>query len=180
MGKWLLPLLILGLSSCDQYLEKKSEIKQAYAEIKPAPGSEVTGKITFTEIGEGVRVIADIEGLSPGSHGFHIHEFGRCEGDFTSAGSHFNPDQSSHAGSDAFPRHHGDLGNIVADQNGKAHYDKVDILLKLEGANSIIGKSVIVHSQEDDFVTQPAGNSGGRIGCGIIEAKKTPLVPKKR
>lgn len=180
MRKLFFCLFILGFSSCDQYLEKKSAITQAYAEIKPAPGSEVKGLITFTAIGEGVRIVADLEGLAPGSHGFHIHEFGRCEGNFTSAGGHFNPTKAPHAGPNAAQRHEGDLGNIVADDQGKAHYDRVDTLLKLEGNDSIIGKSIIVHSDEDDFITQPTGNSGGRIGCGIIEAKKTPLVPKIR
>lgn len=180
MHKMWLCLLLLGFSSCDQYVEKRSEVTQAYAEIKPAQNSSVQGKITFTAIGEGVRVVADLEGLTPGSHGFHIHEFGRCEGDFTSAGSHFNPSKAPHAGPNSSHRHEGDLGNIIADQNGKAHYDRVDTLLKLEGENSIIGKSIIVHAEEDDLVTQPTGKSGGRIGCGIIEAIKPPIVPKKR
>lgn len=180
MRKLLYCFLLFSLSSCDQYMEKKSEIKQAYALIVSAPGSEVKGKITFTEIGEGVRVIADLEGLTPGSHGFHIHEFGRCEGDFTSAGDHFNPEKHSHGSPESENRHAGDLGNIEANEQGIAHYDQINTMLELEGANSIIGKSVIVHADKDDFVTQPSGNSGGRIGCGIIEAVETPSVPKVR
>ncbi len=169
--------MLIGLSSCDHYKEKKSEIKQAYAEIHPEEGNQISGTVTFTAVGGGVRVVANIEGLSPGPHGFHIHEFGFCEGDFSSAGSHFNPSKEPHAGPDSPRRHVGDLGNIIADQTGRAYYDRLDTHLNLEGEHSIIGKSVIIHADEDDFTTQPTGNAGGRVGCGVIKAKERPSVP---
>ncbi|MGK5594059.1 MAG: superoxide dismutase family protein [Parachlamydiaceae bacterium] len=177
MRKWLLSFLLISLCSCDHYKEKKSEIKQAYAEIHSLEGNQVSGTVTFTALGGGVRVVANIEGLSPGPHGFHIHEFGICEDDFSSAGSHFNPGKEPHASPDSSRRHVGDFGNIIADQTGRAHYDRLDTHLKLEGEYSIIGKSVIVHLDEDDLRSQPTGHSGVRVGCGVIKAKTSPTVP---
>ena len=122
----------------------------------------------------GVRVIALISGLEPNSkHGFHIHEYGDCSAvDATSAGGHFNPMNMSHGGPEDKMRHAGDLGNLVADENGNAAVDFLDPLLTLRGDESIIGLSVIVHKGEDDLKTQPTGNSGPRIACGVIGIMK--------
>ena len=112
---------------------------------------------------------ADVVGLSPGKHGFHMHEFGDCSSpDGTSAGGHYNPLSESHGGPEADHRHVGDLGNLVADKDGKAHYDRIDSHLKLTGPHSIIGLGVIVHAGEDDFASQPTGAAGGRVACGVI------------
>ena len=119
-----------------------------------------------------MRVVADIEGLTPGDHGFHVHEFGDCSApDGTSAGAHFNPTKKPHGAPDNAERHVGDLGNITADESGKAHYDRIDTVIELNGENTIVGRSVIVHAKADDFVSQPAGNAGSRIACGVIEAE---------
>ncbi|HTG44079.1 MAG TPA: superoxide dismutase family protein [Verrucomicrobiae bacterium] len=130
----------------------------------------VRGQVTFMEETEGVRVTANIEGLTPGPHGFHIHEKGDCSApDFTSAGGHFNPNQLPH-GSPTDPQHHsGDFGNLEANQQGVARYERVFSWLSFKGTNSIIDRAVIVHEKGDDLKSQPAGNAGARLACGVIQ-----------
>jgi superoxide dismutase, Cu-Zn family len=144
--------------------------QKATCVLNPTKGNNVKGTVTFTKVKEGVKVVADIEGLTKGKHGFHIHENGDCTApDGSSAGGHLNPGKMQHNGPPDMMRHAGDLGNLEANAAGKAHYEYVDLMISLDGNNSIIGKSVIVHEKPDDFVTQPTGNSGGRIACGVIE-----------
>ena len=152
----------------------KTPIQEAIAEVKSFKGDQVKGKVTFTKVPGGVKVIADIEGLAPGKHGFHVHEFGDCSGDGSATGSHFNPAHNRHGGPDNPDRHVGDLGNLDADENGHAHYARVDKIIALEGENSILGRSIVIHADRDDFTTQPTGASGVKIACGVIEA-----VPEK-
>lgn len=146
-------------------------VTQAIAEINPASGSQVHGRVVFKQEEKGVRIVAEITGLSPGEHGFHIHEKGDCSApDGSSAGGHFNPKSMPHAGPDASMRHAGDLGNLVADAQGKAQYERLDTVIQLNGDDTIVGRGIIVHEKADDFTTQPTGNAGGRIGCGVIKA----------
>jgi Cu-Zn family superoxide dismutase len=148
------------------------DVTKAVANLQPSSGSQVKGAVTFTKMGDDVQVVADIENLKPGKHGFHIHEKGDCSApDASSAGAHFNPTHQHHGGPDSVERHAGDFGNITADASGKGHLDWKG-KLKFSGAESIIGKSVIVHEKEDDLKTDPSGNSGTRIACGVIEAAK--------
>ncbi len=148
----------------------KSRAK-AVAVLSPAPNGKVKGQVTFQEETEGVRVTANIEGLTPGKHGFHIHEKGDCSSaDFTSAGGHFNPTNSKH-GSPTDPQHHvGDFGNLEANEQGVARFERVFTWLTFKGTNSILGKGVIVHEKADDLQTQPTGNAGGRLACGVIQS----------
>jgi Cu-Zn family superoxide dismutase len=120
-----------------------------------------------------MRVVADISGLKPGKHGLHIHEKGDCSApDATSAGGHFNPEKKNHGAPDAAEHHLGDLGNIEAAAKGKAHLDRtVDFLTIAVDPNTIEGKAVIVHAQEDDLHSQPVGNAGARLACGVITKK---------
>ena len=149
------------------------ETKKAIAVLHSASGSQVAGSVTFTTSGDAVRVVADVTGLTPGKHGFHIHEFGDCSApDATSAGGHFNPTHKQHGAPEASERHVGDLGNVEADASGKAHLDWTDHTLKLSGENSIIGLAVIVHAKEDDLKSPPVGNAGGRLACGVIGVAK--------
>lgn len=149
------------------------ETTKAIAVLSAASGSSVAGTVTFTAASDGVLVVADITGLKPGLHGFHIHEFGDCSApDGKSAGGHYNPTKHEHAGPDAEMRHMGDLGNIEADASGKAHLERKDKMLKLSGENSIIGYGVIVHEKADDLKTQPTGDAGGRVACGVIGVAK--------
>lgn len=144
-------------------------ITKAICVMTPTEGHEVKGLITFTQTDDGILIEADIEGLSEGNHGFHIHEWGDIsKSDGTSAGGHFNPDNTDHAGPGDAIRHAGDLGNITADENGKAHYRQIDSLISFTGKNNIIGRSVIIHVGEDDLVSQPTGDAGGRVAQGVI------------
>lgn len=144
--------------------------RMAVAVLSPAQNSEVHGQVTFLEETEGVRVTANIEGLTPGKHGFHIHEKGDCSApDFSSAGGHFNPLGRPH-GSPTDPEHHaGDFGNIEANEQGVARFERVFNWLTLTGTNSIVDRAVIVHEKPDDLKTQPTGNAGGRVACGVIK-----------
>ena len=116
-----------------------------------------------------------IVGLAPGNHGFHVHEFGDCTAaDGSSAGGHFNPTNQPHAGPDADARHVGDMGNIEADASGAAKLDYLDHSMSLANDDrSIIGRSVVVHAKADDFKSQPAGDSGARVACGVIGRAKS-------
>jgi len=145
---------------------------RAIAIIQPASGSKVAGTVTFTKALGGVRVEAKITGLTPGKHGFHIHEFGDTSSpDAKSAGGHFNPKGSPHAGPGQ-KRHIGDLGNIEADDKGDATYDKIDSQLMFHGETSILGRGLVIHAKEDDLKTQPTGNAGDRVGVAVIGAAK--------
>ncbi len=162
-------LLVLSTSACAAEPREQAVIKKAVAVLHPTQGNKAQGVVTFIREGEGLRIVADIQGLTPGKHGFHIHELGDCSApDATSAGGHFNPKHMAHSGPDAENRHVGDLGNIEADPSGQARYDRFDSLIVFSGNASIIGRSVVVHMQPDDLLTQPTGGAGGRVACGVI------------
>lgn len=146
---------------------------RAVAVLMPTAGSTVHGTVTFTVVDGGVRVTAQAEGLAAGDHGFHVHEFGDCTApDGTSAGGHFNPAGAPHAGPDAQARHVGDLGNLTADTQGMANYDRLDHAIRLDGPHGVIGRAVIVHAAPDDLATQPTGAAGARLACGVIGVAK--------
>ena len=142
----------------------------ASATLAPTKGNQAAGTVTFVQRGNVVDVEARITGLSPGLHGFHIHEKGDCRAaDGSSAGGHFNPSGAVHAGPDGAQRHAGDLGNLTADAGGVAVYRvQVSGIDLNAGSDNIIGRAVIVHANADDLRTQPSGNSGARIACGLI------------
>jgi superoxide dismutase, Cu-Zn family len=145
-----------------------AEVTKAIAVVQPLGDSKVSGKVVFTKAAGGVEIAAELSGLTPGEHGFHVHEFGDCSmPDGTCAGGHFNPDGKPHGKPDAAERHVGDFGNITAGADGKATYKRVDKMVSFSGPHSIIGRSVIIHANPDDF-SQPTGNAGGRVGCGVI------------
>jgi Cu-Zn family superoxide dismutase len=150
-------------------IEVKSDVTKAVAVLIPTEGNEVTGTINFIKMDSGIRVIADITGLEPGKHGFHIHQYGNCSAlDGTSAGGHFNPFDKPHGAPTDAERHVGDLGNVIANEGPVAHYERIDGILSFDGKESIIGRSVILHAGEDDYKTQPTGNAGARVACGVI------------
>jgi Cu-Zn family superoxide dismutase len=142
----------------------------ATAQLQPADASSgITGTVTFTQEAGGVRVVADVSGLPPGKHGFHIHQNGECVPPFTSAGDHLNPWNMAHGCSPGQVRHLGDLTNLEAGADGKAHYDQLtDRISLVDPYHQIAGKSILIHAGEDDCKTQPSGNSGDRIACGVI------------
>ncbi|OGX35114.1 MAG: hypothetical protein A3C36_07025 [Omnitrophica WOR_2 bacterium RIFCSPHIGHO2_02_FULL_52_10] len=140
------------------------------------PESSLRGSVDFVETGGGVQVVANLSNVMPaGKHGFHVHENGSCDDTGKAAGGHFNPGSAQHG---LLPRdgaemsHTGDMGNIEIDANGNGNLVIYMPGLSLsQGGANIAGKAVIVHEKEDDF-SQPTGNAGGRIGCGIIELNK--------
>lgn len=147
--------------------------ESATAKLTATQGNRVNGVVTFTQSGDKLLVLAEVSGLTPGLHGFHIHEKGDCSApDGTSAGGHFNPSGKMH-GSPEYDNHHaGDMLQLVADANGNARQGVyIEGVTLSDGANGIIGRSVIVHAAPDDFKTQPTGNSGARQACGVIVRK---------
>lgn len=143
----------------------------ARAEIEPTEGNRANGVIRFTEQGDAVRIDGELSGLEPGAHGFHVHEEGDCSApDAKSAGDHFAPDDNPHGSPRDLPgaHHAGDLGNLVAGEDGIAEVVAEDAELQLRGPDSLIGKAVIVHAEQDDLESQPSGDAGARVGCGVI------------
>ncbi len=168
-------LLVAGFAAHAQTpAEKSSKPLKAVAVLHPTAGNKVSGTITFTEEADGVKVRAEITGLTPGNHGFHVHECGDCSAaDASSAGAHFNPTKKPHAGPESAERHVGDMGNVQADASGKATLEYVDHEISLTNDElSAIGRSVVVHAKADDLKSQPAGDSGARVACGVIGRAK--------
>jgi len=142
----------------------------ATAVLEATKGNTVGGKAEFVQKGDKVYVTASVSGLAPGQHGFHIHEKGDCSsGDGMSAGGHFNPLGKPHAAPSTPDRHAGDMPMLVADGSGNATLKaELDVITIGGGSTDIVGRSVIVHKDADDFKTQPTGNSGARVACGVI------------
>jgi superoxide dismutase, Cu-Zn family len=163
----------MGVSAQGPEMKMEGASKAIAVLIPTKSGTGVSGTITFTKTEKGTKVSAEITGLAPGKHGFHIHEFGDASSpDGKAAGGHFNPKGAAHGDpSKTAPRHLGDLGNIEADSSGKATYDKVDPDLPLSGPMSIIGHGVVIHEKADDF-GQPVGNAGGRVAVAVIGIAK--------
>jgi superoxide dismutase, Cu-Zn family len=146
-------------------------VRQALAQLEPTEGNTAQGTVTFTRAETGIRVNVSLTGLGqPGPRGFHIHEKGDCSApDAMSAGGHFNPTDMPHAGRHDEQRHVGDFGNLTVGEDGTAEYEFIDTHISFDGIASIIGRSVIVHAEEDDLETQPTGDSGARVACGVIQ-----------
>ena len=141
----------------------------ANARLQSKSGSAVTGSLRFTQIGDRVRITGDIAGHSRGKRAIHIHEKGDCSSaDGMSAGGHFNPAKARHGAPGA--GHAGDLGNLTFDEYGASiNMMASGISVSSSAAKGIIGRAVIIHAQEDDLKTDPTGNAGGRVACGVIE-----------
>ena len=147
-----------------------AQAQTATAALKPTAGNTVAGTVTFVQKGDKVVVEAKVSGLAPGGHGFHVHEKGDCSAaDGSSAGGHFNPTGKPHGDPAAADHHAGDMPMLLADASGNATlWSDLDVMTIGSGATDIVGKAVIVHKDPDDFTTQPTGNSGGRVACGLI------------
>jgi Cu-Zn family superoxide dismutase len=172
-GFLVLGLVVWGAPWKEGFSGGRERITKAVAVLHPTKGNSVRGIVTFTKEKGGIRVVADLEGLTPGKHGFHIHEYGDCSApDGTSAGGHFNPEGKPHGAPTSKNRHVGDLGNITANAEGKAHYDWTDPVISFAGTRSVVGRAIIVHAGEDDLKSQPTGNAGPRIACGVIGIAK--------
>lgn len=160
-------LLVISCTSEDIHEEiQHSTIENAVAVVHSINSSVVSGTVNFEKVENGIRVSANLSGLTGSKHGFHIHQYGNCSAeDGTSAGGHFNPNENDHSSPESINRHMGDMGNIMADENGNASLEYVDTNIKMY---EIIGRGIIVHGGEDDLESQPSGAAGPRIGCGVI------------
>jgi len=164
----LLALLVLG--GCALFSTPPG---RAVADLQPTRGSHASGTVTFIQVGDRVHVQAAVSGLAPGrEHAFHIHDVGDCSApDASSAKGDFNPFGKPHAHYSTPERHAGDLPALKADARGRAEIDvSLDIITLAKGPASIVGRSVVVHARPDDYRTQPDGNSGPRLACGVIRA----------
>ena len=161
---------VLLVAGCAGTQEQKEV--SAVALLQPRSGSNVSGNIKFTQIGDVVRVTGEITGHSKGPKGFHIHEKGDCSDDKgMRTGGHFTPTGHKHGGPYDPVKHSGDLGNVVFNAQGvaKVNFTVGDISVRRDRADGIIGRAVIVHAAADDFKTDPTGNAGARVACGVIQ-----------
>ena len=144
---------------------------KATATLEPTRGNTAAGTVSFQQQGDVVRVTANISGLKPNQeHGFHAHEKGDCSsGDGMSTGGHFNPTGKPHGKPDA-EHHAGDIPALKADANGNAQASfTLSGVTVGTGTTDLVGRGLIVHAAPDDYTTQPTGNSGARIACGVIQ-----------
>lgn len=148
-------------------------VQRAEAKMAPASASLVSGRLAITAIDGGVRIHGELGGLAKGgTHAIHVHERGDCSAaDGSAAGGHFNPGAAAHGRAGIAPHHLGDMDNLHANGEGVAHVD-----IRLQGvtlgsgaSNDILGRAIIVHANADDYASQPAGNAGARVACGVIE-----------
>ena len=158
-----------------------SESDVATATLAPLDSSGVSGTVSFRRIGDATEIRYTLAGLAAGTHGFHLHEHAACGADSTgvpgsAAGAHFNPMASPHGAPAAAltGRHAGDFGNVTADAAGRAEGIVIDSVLTFEGPTNLVGHAVIVHEKTDDLATQPGGDSGGRLACGVTAVPGQP------
>ena len=145
----------------------------AMATLAPTSGQTAGGTLHFNDVGDGnVEVVVDLTGVPPGVHGLHIHEKGDCGNNAQNAGGHFNPTGMVHGAPDAVSHHAGDFGNVTANANGEVHtrFTTHSISLTEGFSSSAIGHGVVLHEKADDLISQPSGNAGGRIACGVVMA----------
>lgn len=161
------------VAGCSSMPWSGSSRASAQATVAPTQGHTAKGVVDFTQRGDDVVVAASFSGLTPGAHGFHIHEKGDCSApDATSAGGHFNPTGKPHGNPMQGEHHLGDLPMLQADANGNARLNATIRGATLRGgATNLIGRAIVVHAAPDDFRSQPAGNSGARVSCGVIASK---------
>ena len=144
----------------------------AKADLKTAEGKDA-GSVTLTQTANGVSMQLSLKGLPPGEHAFHVHESGKCEPPFTTAGGHFNPGGKKHGHESADGHHAGDMKNLTVPASGDltATVVNADVTLEKGKPNSLFkdgGTAIVIHASADDYKTDPAGNAGGRIVCGVV------------
>lgn len=179
MNRLLLPICLLSiflLAACAGSEGVVEDVDEAVADfdrtavaiIQPLNGGDLSGRIVFEETEDYVRISGEVHGLSTGKHGFHIHAGMSCE----DMGGHYNPEGAPHGSPDEQMHHVGDLGNLVANDDGLARYEALSAAVTLSGPQSVVGHALIVHETEDQYLPQPSGSAGPEIGCGVIELQE--------
>jgi superoxide dismutase, Cu-Zn family len=174
MSRTLVALAAAALAGCQSVQSMLSDAPRATANLQPTKGNKAAGTVDFTQVGNKVRVVANVSGLTPGrEHGFHVHEAGDCSSDDgMSAKGHFNPQGKPHGPPTSAERHAGDMPALRADASGNAKLDtEFDIMTVEPGPASIVGRGLIVHADPDDYKTQPTGNAGARLACAVIQRR---------
>ena len=173
-------LLLIGISlaltSCERIQQQAGVLsvpsaKQAIATISPTSENSATGMAIFTQNGDQITLTIEIQNASPGIHAVHIHENGDCSApDGKSAGGHWNPTDVAHGKWGEGEFHLGDIGNITVGEDGTGSIELTTDLWEIGTGSDVdvVGKGIIVHAEADDFISQPSGNAGARIGCGVI------------
>ena len=167
----LLAAVAAGLAGCQSV---PPDAPRAAASLQPTKGNKAAGTVDFYQVGNKVRVVANVNGLVPGrEHGFHIHEAGDCSsGDGMSTKGHFNPFGKPHGHPESAERHAGDMPALRADSGGNAKLEAdLDVITVTPGPASIVGRGLIVHADPDDYKTQPTGNAGARVACAVIQRR---------
>jgi superoxide dismutase, Cu-Zn family len=162
-----IPVLLLGLACATT---PRTDELRAVATLEGRSGSDAFGVVTFTETGGIVVIRVDLSNVPPGPHGFHVHETGDCSApDASSAGPHFDPAGDPHGALHEVRSHAGDLGNLTASAAGRIQTEiRTSKLTVSSGPRSVIGRSVVLHADPDDLESQPAGDAGARIACGVV------------
>jgi Cu-Zn family superoxide dismutase len=175
--KYLVGIIMLSLLAATTIYAADGGTLQATVELKDMNGQSV-GTVTLTQEGDGVRITGTFAGLPPGLHGFHIHAVGACAPTFAAAGGHFNPAGRQHGFNNPAGPHAGDLANLQISTDGTGTFNYLNPLVTLrQGEPASLydadGSSIVIHANADDYVTDPAGNSGDRIACAVIPAAQT-------
>jgi Cu-Zn family superoxide dismutase len=162
----LFSISLLVLASCASMATGPT----ATATLSPTSGSTASGTVKLAQLGDGsVRVTVDLMGAPAGVHGFHIHDKGDCGDNGNAAGGHYNPASTQHGAPSADPHHAGDFGNVTADADGRVKTEFTTRSVTVaEGPSTAVGHAIILHANPDDLVTQPTGNAGARIACGVV------------
>jgi superoxide dismutase, Cu-Zn family len=172
-------IMLLGFALCAAGCSMKpiAAGPAAMATLAPTSGSGAAGTVHFMQFADGsVEVKVDLSGTTPGIHGFHVHDKGDCGDSGNAAGPHFNPAGVAHGSPATMPHHAGDFGNMIFDASGAVHNTFVTRSITVTpGVDSVVGHAIILHENADDLVSQPAGNAGKRIACGVATLMDAPM-----
>ena len=172
-------LALIAITSLVLFSCRSASGPMAAASINPSEGNTAKGTVHFQEQRDGrVEVVVDITGVPPGVHGFHVHEKGDCGMNGQNAGGHFNPMSLVHGAPDAQSHHAGDFGNVTADASGNVRTSFTTRSVTVAaGPMTAVGHAIILHANPDDLTTQPSGNAGARIACGVVTLQETGTMP---